>query len=493
MSMKKILMAAAAVTALTAGVANAATIDNTTTIAGKALTPDVTGSSATITSNPFTIATELNVGTGLTVPSALVIKPTASSVGQGQHVITYNIKGGTFTTTGVTAGASGSLTLTTSGGTSSSVASLNTVNANSISFNITIASGEFLTSASFANVLKLGTARATVAIDGNLTTAAGNPVDGGAIASKTVVDYRSGYKFTATAATTNTTLSIASGYKKFGVAPALASANNAYAELASAVGFAVNTGTDTSDVVYSVVTGNNGATTTTAAVPSNLQTAVLTLSGDVSAFNPVIVTAGTAVSQTTASTVDTGTTNVFTYASIPAAIAQATAIAPTALVVLNPKTTPVAGNASSYSITPVVTMLSGYTAPTFAPAALASVTLEGTNFYAPGVGDGSNGISYTIRLGNRASAAASGVVVTALNSTGTPTATSCSLGSVPASGELLITSASLKTCMGSFGRVDLRITVQASTSSLTAKMRSVAAGVVNEQALGGGSDVASMD
>ena len=42
----------------------------------------------------------------------------------------------------------------------------------------------------------------------------------------------------------------------------------------------------------------------------------------------------------------------------------------------------------------------------------------------------------------------------------------------------------------SFGRADLRITAQVSSSSLTAKMRSVAAGVVNEQSLGGGSDVA---
>ena len=54
MSMKKILMAAAAVTALTAGVANAATIDNTTKIAGVDLVPAGT----TITSNPFTIACE---------------------------------------------------------------------------------------------------------------------------------------------------------------------------------------------------------------------------------------------------------------------------------------------------------------------------------------------------------------------------------------------------------------------------------------------------
>jgi len=474
MSMKKILMAAAAVTALAAGVANAATIDNSTKIAGVDLVPAGT----TITSNPFTIANELNVGTGLSATGNVVIKPTQGGVGQGQYVITYNITGGTFTTGSIAASSVALATESFSSGTysavgtpSSSVASVNTVNANTVAFNVTIASGEFLKTATLTNVLKLGTARATVAIDGNIATSSGNPVDGGAIASKTVVDYRSGYKFTATPATTGTQLSIASGYKKFGSASALAS-GTADANTASlgTVAFDRSVGADGNDKVYSALTGTGGTGATQSAV-GDLTGGTLTLSGDLSAFTPTFGSASP----------DTGTTNVFTVT--PSATATA--------VTLNPKSTPVAGNAASYSITPVVTIGSGYTAPTFAASSLASITLEGTNYYAAWVGDGTNGINYTIRLGNRTSSAISVVTVSVLNSTATPSATTCSVGPIPASGELVLNSASLKTCFGAFGRADLRITAQVAADAMTAKMRSVSGGIVNEQSLGGGSDVAA--
>jgi hypothetical protein len=467
--MKKILMTAVAVSALSAGAASAATISNTTTIAGRNLVP-AGNEVVPATTNPLTLASEQNVGTGLglTATSAIVISPTTNSVGQGSYVITYNITGGTFTTAGVAAGAGGSLTLTTTG-TGSTVASLNTVNSNSISFNVTIAAGEFLTSASFANDLRLGTARANVAVDGSITTATGNPVDGGAIASKTLIDYRTGYKFTAIPAAAYTQLSLASGYKKFGSAAAGAVADTTNASLGT-VAFGPATGGDTADKVYILT----NATTTTQTAVADLTGSVLTLAGDLSAWAPTVAAAAP----------DTGTTNVFTIT--PTALG-------TANVLLFQKAIPVAGNASTYSISPVVTMATGFTAPTFTSKALASVTLEGTNFYAPWVGDGTNGIAYTIRLGNRTSTAATGVVVTVLNSTATPVATSCALGSVPASGELLITSATLKACLGSFGRADLRITVQASPTSMTAKLRSASAGVVNEQSLGGGTTAAQAE
>jgi len=470
--MKKILMTAVAVSALSAGAASAATISNSTTIAGRTLVP--TGNEAVpATTNPLTLATEQNVGAapGLQATSAIVITPTANSVGQGSYVITYNLTGGTFTTAGVAAGAGGSLTLVTSAGvgSASTVASLNTVNSTSISFNVTIAAGEFLTSASFANALNLGTTRANVAVDGSITTATGNPVDGGAIPAKTLIDYRTGYKFTATPAVANTQLSLASGYKKFGSAAAGAGADTTSASLGT-VAFGAATGGDTSDKVYILT----NSTTTTQTAVGDLTGSVLTLAGDLSAWAPTVAAAAP----------DTGTTNVFT--ATPTALGTAT-------VSLAQKAVPVAGNASTYSISPVVTMAAGFTAPTFTSKALASVTLEGTNFYAAWVGDGTNGIAYTIRLGNRTSTAATGVVVTVLNSTATPAATSCALGSVPASGELLITSATLKACLGAFGRADLRITVQASPTSMTAKLRSASAGVVNEQSLGGGTAAAQAE
>ena len=464
MSMKKILMAAAAVTALTAGSASAATVSPLSKVGGKFLTP--TGVTGT-TFDAYTIANELNVApTAPTADATIVIAPTSNTtIGAGQYVLTYNITGGTFTTTSVSSAAS-SITLkaNNSSGTdiaspSSQVTSVAMVNANTVAFNITVASGEFLTNVSLINTLKLGQSRTAVAIDGNLTTAGGSSVDGGAIASKTIIDYRAGYKFSATAA--DATLTLKSGYKKFTVGTDASSF-----DIGTGIGFAINSNAAT-DNVYIKTDGTTAQT-------SDLLTPAVTLTGDVSAFDPTVGSQAP----------DTGTTNVFTLTSLTAIRGA------TEKVTLTQRTTPLVGNASAYSITPTVTMASGYTAPTFANTPIGTVSLEGTNFYAAWVGDGTNGITYSIRLGNRSATAVSAVTVAVLNSLNPATVATCNMGAVPASGELLITSASLKTCFGSFGRADLRITAQVSSSSLTAKMRSVAAGVVNEQSLGGGSDVA---
>ena len=53
-------------------------------------------------------------------------------------------------------------------------------------------------------------------------------------------------------------------------------------------------------------------------------------------------------------------------------------------------------------------------------------------------------------------------------------------------GELLVTSETLKACFGAFKRSDVRLTIQGSESSLTAKMRATAAGVQTEATLGSG-------
>jgi hypothetical protein len=464
--MKKILMAAVAVSALSAGAASAATISNTTQISGRTIAGTAAG-----TFDPYTIANELNVATPPTADATIVVSPTTNTtIGQGQYVLTYNITGGTFTTTSINSGSLGLVTNTALGANivtpSSVVSSVNTVNANTVSFNVTIASGEFLTTATLTDVLKLGSARATVAVNGSITTAAGNAVDGGTIASQNLIDYRSGYKFAATA--NNGVLTLASSYKAFTVG-----ANATSFAVGSAMGFALNTGTDARDIVMKTA-GTTGA----AAAVADLLTPVLTLTGDVASFDPTVG----------AQAPDTTTTNVFTLSSLTAIRAGSETVN------LSQHVSPaivVAGNPSSYAITPVVTMAAGYTAPAFATTALGSVSLEGTNFYAAWVGDGTNGINYTIRLGNRAATAVTGITVTALNSLNAVSTATCTVGTLPASGELLITSAALKTCFGSFGRADLRITAQATSTTMTAKLRSSSAGVVNEQSLGGGTVSAS--
>jgi hypothetical protein len=449
--MKKILMAAVAASALSAGVANAATISNTSTVAGVSLAP----AGATITVNPYTVASEIVTTSTTAATSVLTITPTtATTIAAGNYIVTYNITGGTFTTTGVTTAS-----LAVNG--ANVVASVNTVSATSISFNVTVGAGLYLTEASLTNAVKLGVAKSDVSISGSITTADGANVDGGAIAAKKIIDYRPAFLFDGTAA--DATLTIASGFKAFAV-------GGASTDIGTGIGFATNDGVDANDVVYIDAAGN-------AATTADLTGAVVTLTGDVSAFD----------ADANGTAPDTDTTNVFTLAG-----ADLTAIQGQTLTIgLSQQATPVAGNASDYSLGVEVEMAAGYTAPTFASIPLGSVALEGTNFYAAWVGDGTNGINYTIRLGNRSAAPVTGVSVALLNSLNATTVTTCAIGTIPASGELLITSASLNACFGNYGRADLRITVQASNSAVTAKMRSVSAGVVNEQSLGGGTTTAS--
>ena len=459
MSMKKILLTAVAVSALSAGAASAASISQTTTVGTKQMTPS--GAAGGTTFDAYTIASELNVATPPTAAAVIKLAPTTTTtVGSGNYVVTFNVTGGTFTTSPV---LTTDLTFTgTSLTAATTVNSVNSVNANSIAFNVTVGAGEFITTFDFANTLKLGSARDSVAVSGKIDTAGGAQVDGGVSASKTIIDYRSGYKATATAA--DTQLTLASAYKKF--TGALSTIN-----IGTALLFVENQNAN-SDRVYKTTTGTTVST-------ADLTTAVLTLTGDVSAFDPTV----------NAVAPDALTTNVFTAAAGSTSLAALQAAGVN--VTLTAKATPVAGNASAYSITPVVTMGAGYTAPTFSAVTLGAVTLEGTNFYAAWVGDGTNGINYTIRLGNRAATAVTGITVTVLNSMNTPTATTCNVGTLPASGELLISSTVLNTCFGAFGRADLRITAQAVSTNMTAKMRSVSANVVNEQSLGAGSVAAS--
>ncbi len=454
MSIKKILMTAVAVSALSAGAASAATISNTSTVSGRDLAPAV-GTAV----DSYTLASEIVTTAATTATSVLVISPTtATTISAGNYIVTYNITGGTFTTAGVTTAS-----LAVNG--LNVVSSVNTVSASSISFNVTVGSGLYLTSATLTNLVKLGVAKSDVSISGSITTADGASVDGGTIAAKKIIDYRPAFVFDGTAV--DRTLTIASGFEDFSVGVTTAN-------IGTGIGFDVNTGTDVDDVVM-ISAGAVGV----AAATTDLTAAVLTLTGDVSSFD----------ADANGTVPDDDTTNVFTLGAGDLADLQAQ----TLTVGLTQQDTPVAGNASDYSLGVEVEMGAGYTAPTFASIPLGSVALEGTNFFAAWVGDGTNGITYTIRLGNRTATAVTGVSVALLNSLNDTDETTCVVGTLPASGELLITSASLNACFGNFGRADLRITVQAADTGVTAKMRSVSAGVINEQSLGGGTTTAQAD
>ncbi len=471
MSIKNVLMAAVAVTALTAGVANAALsldISGTgSTVGTKYLNP-TTGTTA----EAYTVANELNLTTTSSIAAVLNFAPSsATSIGIGNYLVTYNISGGTFDTTLV---APGSLTLT-GGGT---VTSTSTVSATSISFIVNQASAN-LTGMSLSVPILTGTGRTPISITGGVqTTGSLLPVDGGVIAPVTIVDYRDGLKFTATKA--DLVLTLLSSFKKFTVGSDLTQAN-----IATAVGFTANTGTLASDVVYKSLGGS-------AFVPADLVTAALTIGGDLTSFNVklgAVTNTGTQGADVTAvpSVITADSTNL-------AALKTATDF-----IVLAQKTVPVAGNESTYTVTPVITLASGLTPLTYTAKSIGSVTYEGNLLYAPWVGDGANGSTYTIRLGNRTGTAISSVKVSLVNpfttgTSGTVASTaSCEVGPLPASGELLITGTKLVACFGAFKRSDVKILFQGDYASVSAKLRTITAGITTDVPLGNGTAVAKAD
>jgi len=469
--MKKILMAAVAVSALSAGAANAAmsldTSGSGSTVGGVYLNP-TTGT----TPEAYTIANELNLTSTTSVATVLALKPTNStSVGIGSYLVTYNISGGTFDTSGI-----GVTSLVLSGG--GTVTSTSTVSASSISFIVNQASAN-LTGMALTVPVLTGTSRTNVVISGGVqTTGSLLAVDGGAITPVTIIDYRDGLKFTATK--NDLVMTLLSSFKKFVVGTDATQQN-----IATAVGFTANTGTNASDVVYK-------STGASALVPADLVSAVLTIGGDLSAFN---------VKLGAVTNVGTLGADVSTVPGVITADSTNLTVLKTAsdYIVLAQKSTPVAGTESAYTVTPVITLPSGLTPLTYTSKTIGSTSFEGKTVYAPWVGDGSNGATYTIRLGNRTSSAISSVRVSLLNpyttgTSGTVASTaSCEVGPIPASGELLITEVKLKACFGAFKRSDVKVLYQANQNDVTSKLRTVTAGITVDLPLGGGTEIGKVD
>jgi hypothetical protein len=471
--MKKILMAAVAVTALTAGTANAivivATGAGSTTVGGKVLTPGAAVGGATVTalSDPYTLANEITTPT-TSVPA--VIKSTTSAVlaQATQYLITYEITNGTFNDSANIAGTD-IVGATTDFG----AKTIGTISTSKVQFVVTTGAGAtgpivWTTKGIKPLVTKLPVSMTTsIALLSSPTV----NLDGGTSAAVTLIDFREAFTFTATAA--NPTLSIASGFKKFAGAAA-------YADVATAMGVKIAgpvpaSGAD--DVIH-----KDGAT---ALAATDVATAVLTITGDLTAMNGRLGTAQLA---------DASTTNVFTADgnNLPL-LRAAPGVTPSATFGLVEKTVPLVGVEGGYSVTPVVTLASGLTAPTFAATKLGSVSFEGTPLFVPWVSDGVNGTNNVIRIGNKsATTAVTSVKASLLNPTVKATSgtvastTTCELGTIAVSSEMVINSAALKTCFGSFARSDVRLTVQGAAADLTLKMRSSTAGVTTENLVGSG-------
>jgi len=147
------------------------------------------------------------------------------------------------------------------------------------------------------------------------------------------------------------------------------------------------------------------------------------------------------------------------------------------------------------TITPYLTANTVVTTPAAVTGALETIGVEGAAFTAPWVGGSLSSSATYIRVSN--SGAATGTVTVALVSpTGAASATDAGalctstklakLSSIAATGELVLAPADLTTCFGAFIRGDVVVTVQGAATSLTAKARNVTSTSVSELSLGNG-------
>lgn len=150
-----------------------------------------------------------------------------------------------------------------------------------------------------------------------------------------------------------------------------------------------------------------------------------------------------------------------------------------------------APQAFSATITPILPTNALVTTPSAVTGSLETVGQQGTSFVAPWVQSTNANYNTVIRVSNSGAAVNGGVRLTLSSPVGAASATQCTsaelpkLASIPANGELSINSADLTTCFGAFTRGDVRVTIPALTTNLTAKLRIVNPGnIVAEQSLG---------
>jgi hypothetical protein len=498
MSMKKILMTAVAVSALSAGAANAVNITAATVSAIALTAPNIATGAGTLS---YTLANSAIVTDALGAPNvhattagttditATIGGTTAAGVfdpnaGGTNYSATYTLTNAVFsaavTNASVTllnAGANctpGAVNIVAGGavGTSSVTAVFNIPNTCSSVTALTLAPNAVKFEAPFS-VLSTAAVTGTVSFKVVATDSAFNVagVTGGAI---TLVRTQSPYTVSVTADTAPTTLGLASAtaavysYLKTGptfgdilgsvnanlaAASATASTGAIYADMAAAARPAV-----TYDTTVTATNGNF------AVIKLSLAGAAMTLATP---------------SASTATTLGTAAGS----SSITAAISPA-------------NTTSVnAAQTYSATVTPKLAVNSLVTTPAAVTGALQTIALEGVSFTAAWIGGSQSSSSSYIRVSNSGSPTGQ-VTVSLLNPIGAVNAaaagavctssTVSKLASIAGSNELVIAPADLTACFGNFTRGDVVVTIQATSASLTAKARNVTASSVSELSLGAG-------
>ena len=472
MSMKKILMAAVAVSALTAGAASAATISSATLNGPAAVVWDGT------TATPYKLANETIFGTGLSTTATagdntVVAKVAAGRLGVGTYTVTYDYSGpagfqAALTNSSVSADRAGTCLLTPTLVSGGLLGGKTVTYSLAVSGTCTTAAGANQGPQSFTldaplKVTALGDVAVTAAF-----SQGGVSIDNGGATARTLITNAAGFTASIAADTLTTQWALGTGVPYRALTPTVALTSD--------------------DVIGSYTLSGSGtvfvdAAGAQAASAQNLS-ADLAASGNFTNLTVNVSGAGAgplvSVTPFTAATF-AGATNAVATRSIT--------VAPTVA-----NTASQTNRAFSLTLTPKTTSLL-FTIPAPVTGALQSIGLEGTNYLAPWVGGSQSSAATSIRLSN--SGVATGAVTLQLGAAvydagTTAGATTCTsstlskLASIATGTELVISNADLTTCFGAFKRGDVTITVQASSTSLTAKARNVNAGtgVVSEISLG---------
>ncbi|MGO4410937.1 MULTISPECIES: hypothetical protein [unclassified Brevundimonas] len=452
MKKQSILSAAALTTLAIAGAANASTLTATT----------VTGANVTAAR---TIASEVKLdaaGNAAGVVGLALTPSTGAILPSGNALLTVALTGGATFGKQVTAGAivtnlkcAPTTTVSTGGGAAAS----------SVTFLVSSLAGCDDVNAIHIALPVVLNGTSNVNVTTNLTTELGTAIDGGTATTATkttdLISFAKAFDVKFTADTTATSATLKSGFKALTGDVALGT---------------IDIATDVN--LY------EGIATATKVAANAASKAAITIKGDLASVNLSVTGPGFSKAAVLSGT--TGTATATTD------LTPVTGSYPVTAVLA--KGTPVISG-SNYTASVVLTPTSTYNAiPAFGPAALQPITREGTSYLIPWVASDTLAKTSTsntvIRIANKSIAATGAVSLELLTSSkGIPaSATLVPLAtSIPAGGELVLTSASLQTTLGAdFGRGDIRITVEGLATDLITRrfVQSTVNGALSEVSLG---------
>ena len=499
MSMKKILMAAAAVTALTAGSANALVLSGIK-FSGKTLTVASTGVTATSYGLADSVITTTSSNMQTTTATAdNTITGTLSSTtgrfapgGSGTtYVATYSLSGTANPVfNDVVLASNVSFSGNTVAGCASPTASVvggGAIGTNSVNISFTIPNTCSTTdntkyspnAITIQNLQIKGTAAGTITASLGFKTSLDNVNYDGAAVSHPLVVTASPYVVSATADTKLTLLAAGTGATP-------------YTSLKTGADFDSTIG----NLKFVKATAGTGIADTT--IYANLAagalpdiTADVTLKATSGNFSTIVPTIGSS----TTGAVSTSDAALFNDKDL-ATTAAAGSDVKVAIASSNTTSLPSVQTYTA-SITPKLASSTLVSVPaSVTDKALQSIGLEGTNFLAPWIAGSQSPSGFVLRISNNATNATSPITLTLrspIYNTGTTAgATTCTSANLPAlakingGGELLLGVTEMTTCFGDFKRGDLLVTVQAPKDNLSAKARlTTASGQVTEVSLGG--------